>query len=227
MMKTAKSKSCSGVLEQSEDEVMKSAKAKSCAGVQQESEREVMKTKVKTCPGIANRAAMFEGNNSPSKAKDPALLTVAERKALFEKNKGEPPKPKKYPAPKPPVAAIASKVAALLEDKPTISQAQIEDGVKQERQKEMEQLLNRFNRNKEAEEDEEDASETTAMLAQEKSAKIVKPLAPPPMPPVPHQKPAPKRLSKLFNCFCCGKIERAFVFLKVVTVRKWRPFCKT
>ncbi|XP_044739105.1 anillin-like isoform X2 [Chrysoperla carnea] len=37
---------------------------------------------------ILSKTALFE-SNSPSKTKDPALLSVSERKALFEKNKGE------------------------------------------------------------------------------------------------------------------------------------------
>lgn len=162
---------------------------------------------------VANKAAMFE--SSPNKSKDPALLSVSERKALFEKNMGaaltpkapfgmavplknETPKPsrnnaksaiaesknnvkpaavenksnikpavvekpavKKYPAPKPPVAAksneesvsyrtggIASKMAALLENKTTIAQEQIESNAKEQRQKEINLLLNRFDKNK-------------------------------------------------------------------------------
>lgn len=162
------------------------------------------------CPGIASKAAVFE--NSPNKMKDPALLSVAERKALFEKNKGEVvmPKPafianKKPPAPKPPVVAaaakpiietgngIASKMAALLENKTTISQAQIESGVKQQRQKEMDALLNRFNKNKEAKEDSDDDGETTPMIKEEKTVKI---LSPPPLPPVGPQTSAAKRSSE-------------------------------
>lgn len=37
---------------------------------------------------VANRAAMFESSPSKHTNKDPALMSVAERKALFEKNKG-------------------------------------------------------------------------------------------------------------------------------------------
>lgn len=146
------------------------------------------------CPGIANRAAVFETNtsSSPNKTKDPALLSVAERKALFERNKGDaPPMPrsvtKKYPAPKPPIqeatkptttnTGIASKMVALLENKTTIGQAQIENGVRQQRQKEMEQLLNRFNKNQmEIVDDDSDGDdENTAMIA----ATTTKPLVVP------------------------------------------------
>lgn len=183
---------------------------------------------------------MFEqkAHESPVKpGKDPALLTLAERKALFEKNKGEALVPKaafgmsapvkvdttmkaceskfigasknkqnvvqkllpenasevakksgvnhapiksKYPAPPPPLSelkivppplpktsskskvnlptvavvhqagGIASKMAALLENrnKSTISEEQIATKVKEERQKELDMLLNRFNKNK-------------------------------------------------------------------------------
>lgn len=166
------------------------------------------------CPGIANRAAAFEG--SPNRAKDPALLSVAERKALFEKNKGDVviPKPafvaKKLPAPKPPVqtkavietgSGIASKMAALLENKTTISQAQIESGVKQQRQKEMNALMSRFNKNKDVKdvdsEDEDQVDETSAMIKENKSVKIVKP----PLPPVGPQTSAAKRLSELTSRF--------------------------
>ncbi|XP_018566415.1 anillin-like isoform X2 [Anoplophora glabripennis] len=210
-------------------------------------------------PQIANKAAMFE--SSPSKAKDPALLSVSERKALFEKNRGnalvpkapigmsapvkvettmkasstkiitdENVKPssilskdkqssvanKKIPVPpkstavirmeektpskagkcaaprpagsSPTIAAIhqeggiASKMAALLENKnkSTISQEQIESSIKEQRQKEMDMLLNRFQKNKEVikeaieeDSDEEiDATEETAMI-HGKSATIV------------------------------------------------------
>lgn len=169
---------------------------------------------------IANRAAIFEtAALSPTRsAKDPALMSVSERKALFEKNKGEALVPKvpfgmpvpaakskdKITEPKgsntkiageekehqkcsakkgvnvlrgaetatpkssrtnekdranaadsPAKAAacqsggIASKVAALLKNKSTISQSQIESSIKEQRQKEMDVLLNRFNKNKE------------------------------------------------------------------------------
>lgn len=157
-----------------------------------------------TCGKIAERAAIFESspktNNKSATTKDPALLTVSERKALFEKNKGEalvpkaafamsvptkktetpkvnkpamaknnenvkadqektPVKHNKPPAPKPPIQnqttkiptqsiGIASTMAALLENKSTISQSQIESNTREERQKEMDLLLNRFNKTK-------------------------------------------------------------------------------
>lgn len=194
---------------------------------------------------IADKAAIFE-TPSPSKAsKDPALLSLSERKALFEKNKGDvlvpkapfgmaPPvkvesimkapktkifsesnsitmKPNNDKLCKPPneksevnntsqlnknnvdslifnkpikkkvetaktmketiipksipqmppdrdsaatarvqqSGGIASRVAALLKNKSTISEAQIENNIKLQRQKEMDMLLNRFNKNKE------------------------------------------------------------------------------
>lgn len=195
---------------------------------------------------------MFEQQASSPSKKDPALLSVSERKALFEKNKGaalipkaafgmaapiaEKETPKVKPAspvkstptvktvtaqPKlgspmksskedkvdsPATASIkqsggiASKVRALLEKKATISQTQIACGVKEQRQKEMNLLLNRFNQqkddNEESEEendseeeiDEENISETTKMIS-DKSAKIVQfkgsnaELSPPPPPP--------------------------------------------
>lgn len=172
---------------------------------------------------VANKAAMFESSPTKPSVKDPALLSVSERKALFEKNMGaaltpkapfgmavplkkdpvkttknepaqsavknepakaivknesakyvvvknesakpavvEKPAVRKYPAPKPPVASpssgesqvsyktggIASKMAALLENKATIAQEQIESNIKEQRQKEIDLLLNRFDRNK-------------------------------------------------------------------------------
>lgn len=163
---------------------------------------------------IASKAALFESPaSSPGKnMKDPALLSLSERMALFEKNKGSALIPKaplgmaapiisKKPNVKPkpnltnqnmnsnnasvaktkmafsptksvkPVASkpqvvnsvpkdsptkkaieesggIASKVAALLNKKITISQEQIASSVKEQRQKEMDVLLNRFNRHK-------------------------------------------------------------------------------
>lgn len=200
---------------------------------------------------IANRAAMFEKKiiQSPSKPeKDPALLSLAARKALFEKNKGEAliPKaafgmsapvkvdtttkaceskfigasknttaqvhtkkivsPKSKPAPPPPMSkapptstttaptiavvhqagGIASKMAALLENKSTISEEQITNKLKEERQKELDMLLNRFNKNKEVaqkDEDEiqevsessedEEVDERTAMIKDSKPPAIV------------------------------------------------------
>lgn len=200
---------------------------------------------------IANRAAMFEKKmiQSPTKPeKDPALMSLAARKALFEKNKGEAliPKaafgmsapvkvdtttkaceskfigasknttaqvhtkkvvsPKSKPAPPPPMSkapltstttaptiavvhqagGIASKMAALLENKSTISEEQITHKLKEERQKELDMLLNRFNKNKEAaqkDEDEiqevsessedEEVDERTAMIKDSKPPAIV------------------------------------------------------
>lgn len=191
---------------------------------------------------IANRAAMFEKKliQSPSKPeKDPALLSLAARKALFEKNKGEALMPKaafgmsapvkvdtttkaceskfigasknttaqvhtkkvvspksKYPAPPPPTAptvavvhqagGIASKMAALLENKSTISEEQITNKLKEERQKELDMLLNRFNKNKEAAQkvedeiqevsdssEDEEVDERTAMIKDSKPPAIV------------------------------------------------------
>lgn len=126
--------------------------------------------------------------NSPNKnAKDPALLSIGERKALFEKNQGAALLPKapfgmaipvskikpniqelgsKQTTTKPVIktvvakietpvlhhtppesSGIASKVAALLGNKNTISQQQIESSTKLERQKDMDILLNRHKKN--------------------------------------------------------------------------------
>ncbi|XP_074040615.1 anillin, actin binding protein [Leptinotarsa decemlineata] len=191
---------------------------------------------------IANRAAAFE--SSPTKSvKDPALLSVSERKALFEKNRGEallpkaafgmshpwkieaktnptnskitsdnnglpsleesciktespkrieqsPPKTVRKPSPKAPTkrnsptiavvhqaGGIASKMAALLENKSTISQEQIEKSIRSERQKEMNMLLNRFDARKEVaneirEEPDEEITETTAMIIEKPSVVV-------------------------------------------------------
>lgn len=173
------------------------------------------------------KAAVFDTTSSQNKNftnKDPALLSVSERKALFEKNLGIAPIPKapismptplhleksksktnidvttpsakenetpvskitshntktitstiaqlakqekyKDAAPKSPIkpdtvdssshkltssqiGGIASKVAALFQNKTTISQQQIESDIREQRQKEMDVLLNRFhNKNK-------------------------------------------------------------------------------
>ncbi|XP_057658222.1 anillin-like isoform X1 [Diorhabda carinulata] len=196
---------------------------------------------------IAERVAAFE---SPTRSnKDPALLSVSERKALFERNKGDALVPKaafgmappvkvestmkasctkiitantqskpiekqkvppqvdlfnsmkespakitnkpesKLPAEETNIAAvqqaggIASKMAALLENKTTISREQIEKNTRNERQKEMDMLLNRFNKNKEIvnvieeasyEDDDNDidATEETVMIT-EKHVKVV------------------------------------------------------
>ncbi|GLV36450.1 scraps [Carabus blaptoides fortunei] len=224
---------------------------------------------------VLSRAAMFE--RSPNKAKDskdPALMTVSERKALFEKNKGAALIPKaafgmsaplrinekdtvaskpatvkpasphkvqkstivsKLPALKKSTSpnkvstesvmsptkmyiaesgGIASKMKALLEKKSTISQNQIVNSIQEQRQKDLDLLLNRFNRNKhvpqenEIEEDEstddESVTETTKMIS-DRAAKIVhfkeKDMPPPPAPPTIVTPPtksssAPKRRSK-------------------------------
>ncbi|XP_031344694.1 anillin isoform X2 [Photinus pyralis] len=205
---------------------------------------------------IANKAALFEANSNSSpnrNGKDPALLSLSERKALFEKNKGgilvpkapismaapvkpvvkpvspvrvvEKRSPPKYLAPRPPIrkaditdssafrvtpgesGGIASKVAALFKNKSTISQQQIENEIKEQRQKEMDILLHRFHKNKAAVEDIEraqydsdddgDATETTAMISK-KVAEIVKTNqktpSPPPLPP-PTRKSGGKRCS--------------------------------
>ncbi|KAF5291923.1 hypothetical protein FQA39_LY14155 [Lamprigera yunnana] len=206
---------------------------------------------------IANKAAIFENNSSPNKTnKDPALLSLSERKALFEKNKGEvliPKAPIGMPAPvhidkryniqsseskqkslvkshgfkttspitytasQSPIkkipnvdesnssayrvapgesGGIASKVAALFQNKATISQQQIQNDIKQQRQKEMDVLLHRFQKNKnvtipnEVSDSESengfDATETTAMI-DTKHAEILKDykesLPPPSLPP--------------------------------------------
>lgn len=223
---------------------------------------------------VLNKAAKFENQRllSPAKTKDPALLSVSERKALFEKNKGAALVPKAAfamaaplkntekdaPAPGKSVTTksssshkftqekpsspkkttssscvtsptksyiaesggIASKMKALLEKKSTISQSTIANSIQEQRQKDLDLLLNRFHKNQdqeedeekeeqssEAEEDEEDdpeegeiISETTKMLP-DRSAKIVhfkeKGIPPPPPPPVPLAKPGgAKRRSK-------------------------------
>lgn len=48
---------------------------------------------------------------------------------------------------------IAGKVARLFQNKTTISEQQIQDTVKEQRQKEMDVLLNRFQRNKKVSDD--------------------------------------------------------------------------
>lgn len=78
---------------------------------------------------------------------------------------------------------IASRVAALMQNKSTISEAQIESNVKSQRQKEMDILLNRFNKTKEplsddvileeeSESEVDEPTEETAML-RERGPKIV------------------------------------------------------
>nr|XP_008200136.1 PREDICTED: actin-binding protein anillin isoform X2 [Tribolium castaneum] len=170
---------------------------------QQNKENEQATTKPASSPQkskIADKAAFFE--SSPNKQpKDPALLSVSERKALFEKNKGaalvpkapfamatpikkDVPKEKKVPAPPSPkkeVATprgegIANKVAALFEQKSTISQEQIESNVREQRQKEMDLLLNRFHKNNDEEEFDDDTEETA--MIEEKSAKKVAVVSP-------------------------------------------------
>ncbi|XP_065167773.1 anillin isoform X2 [Atheta coriaria] len=195
--------------------------------------------------GIASRAAMFEQNAPASpvkKEKDPALLSVSQRKALFEKNAGEALVPKAafgmaapiskiQPSPsinndlnkkvESPVPAkklkesgsIAEKIALLNKgaSNATISQKQIEDKVKEDRQKEMDVLLNRFNKNKQVgmqpvdailtdesddSVDEDETSETTAMISSKSVAKVLRKssdMPPPPPPPTDNRKSGEKR----------------------------------
>lgn len=136
---------------------------------------------------VSGRAAIFETQShsnvtsysSRSNQKDPAEMSLKERMALFEKNKGHAlipkaplgisasakqimgdPKAKSKPQTPPtkilsynkPVIAeskaqgngIKNTVAALLSTGSTISESQISDDTKKQRQQEMDQLLNRF-----------------------------------------------------------------------------------
>ncbi|XP_018329848.1 anillin-like isoform X2 [Agrilus planipennis] len=221
---------------------------------------------------VANKAALFE--LSPKNTKDPALLSVSERKALFEKNKGAAPLPKIPGMPikmlkanpnmqsnKPnsmsdinkvgesvnnyqlkkvneivnnpslnkeekentqsmsaspkKAEGIAKTMAALLENKTTISQQQIESSIKEQRQKEMDLLLNRFQQTKKViqenetiietmtdsdDNDDEEITEKTAMIKEQKKSEIVKrpTITPPPPPPLsesPRTKSPNKRIS--------------------------------
>lgn len=49
------------------------------------------KDMVQASGSVLSKASMFEARNMDTKAKDPAQMTIAERKALFERNKGEAP----------------------------------------------------------------------------------------------------------------------------------------
>jgi actin-binding protein anillin len=149
---------------------------------------------------IADKAARFE--STPNQVqKDPALLSVSERKALFEKNKGAALIPKapfamatpiksnavnakktttiqQSPIHKEPVGSqavgIASKVAELFEAKPTISQQQIQSNVYKQRQEEMDVLLNRFHKTAEVEIEEteyDDEATEETAMVDEKPAK--------------------------------------------------------
>lgn len=46
---------------------------------------------VQSSGSVLSKASMFEAKNTDAKAKDPAQMTLAERMALFERNKGEAP----------------------------------------------------------------------------------------------------------------------------------------
>lgn len=46
---------------------------------------------VQASGSVLSKASMFEAKNMDTKAKDPAQMTIAERMALFERNKGEAP----------------------------------------------------------------------------------------------------------------------------------------
>ncbi|CAH0551583.1 unnamed protein product [Brassicogethes aeneus] len=173
-------------------------------------------TKDPALMSVSERMALFEKNKGAAlvpKAAFGMSAPVSDAKqntkpALAAKSGEKASGGKKYPAPKPPTVAqvhnpptvaavsqaggIASKMAALLEGKSTISEGQISSGIKEQRQKEMDMLLNRFNKNKEvanvqeesSDEDEMDANEETAMLCERKSTKIVSSSMPPP-PPAP------------------------------------------
>lgn len=121
---------------------------------------------------IADKAALFESSPSRPQQKDPALLSVSERKALFEKNKGTALIPKAPFAMATPINSavnkdkekinksmaavevhkdgivtgkgIASKVASLFQNKNTIAQDQIENNIRAQKQKDMDILLHRF-----------------------------------------------------------------------------------
>ncbi|KAL1501045.1 hypothetical protein ABEB36_006447 [Hypothenemus hampei] len=183
---------------------------------------------------ITNRAVVFEQKPSSitslnkQSEKDPALLSLAARKALFEKNKGEallPKAPFGMPIPvkvesviKAPQSkligtvnkenaaqkvkndteigqkittqavvhqseGIARKMAALLENRSTISEKQITEKITEERQMELDMLNNRFkNRMKskeieqldtdsESDNDAEQTNERTAMLPNQQQQK--------------------------------------------------------
>lgn len=49
------------------------------------------KDSVQTAGSVLSKASMFEAKNTDTKTKDPAQMTLAERMALFERNKGEAP----------------------------------------------------------------------------------------------------------------------------------------
>lgn len=235
---------------------------------------------------IANKAALFEGSSSsPGKnAKDPALMSVSERKALFEKNKGEALLPKapfgmavpsivqtkkknkdkvvnfndfkkgssngaisKGTPSKDVVEStggIASKVAALFKNKTTISQTQIETSIKEQRQKEMDLLLNRFNKNKAKIEVEEDVdsevderSETAPMLTKKPPPQVFAnvevanvEVAPPP-PPLPKitgekRKSEEKKQSEIFkNLFDFINEIKTYLFTQTKVVPKIKSTC--
>ncbi|XP_050299798.1 anillin-like isoform X2 [Anthonomus grandis grandis] len=106
----------------------------------------------------------------PSASQTPNLQQkpVAPRTPLPELKIIPPPSPKVTPKSQMPAVAvvhqgsgIASKMAALLENKnkSTISEEQIANKMKEERQKELDMLLNRFNKNKEATNKEDEIQE--------------------------------------------------------------------
>lgn len=210
--KMSKSSNETDIKEEKEEETVKEP-PKSVIVTKKFSPLEVKKEENKVTPrspkkniqtAIASKTAMFE--SSPSKLNnDPALMSLAERKALFEKNKGaalipkaafampipisnkenkanadpvSTPKTTKWNVKQTPKkdetnekltnlhannqilrnkevnqinesSGIASKIAALINNKNTISQEQISNGIKEQRQKDMDVLFNRFNRNKE------------------------------------------------------------------------------
>lgn len=50
------------------------------------------KSPAQSSPGsVLSKASLFESKNTETKAKDPTQMTLSERMALFERNKGEPP----------------------------------------------------------------------------------------------------------------------------------------
>ncbi|XP_076380284.1 anillin-like isoform X2 [Megalopta genalis] len=138
------------------------------------------KSPAQSSPGsVLSKASLFESKNIEGKAKDPAQMTLSERMALFEKNKGEAPLLPKAPLTMsvPPKklqekekARSASRVSAngaktktdFTNNSVNVQREKFEQGLNTqelennimrntylERQRELDMLRTRFNRNKE------------------------------------------------------------------------------
>ncbi|KZC05380.1 Actin-binding protein anillin [Dufourea novaeangliae] len=106
-------------------------------------------------PGsVLSKASLFESKNTEAKVKDPAQMSLSERMALFEKNKGEAPLLPKAPLTMSvPPKKLQEKEKTGHANNGGLSTQELENNILRnthlERQRELDMLRSRFNRNKE------------------------------------------------------------------------------